>query len=80
MAMDSVTIPEGQNILYDLPESPEFFLILVEGKLVFDDTQDVSLDAHYIMVRYVEAIHGRRCYIIYRRVPFLTQLILNHYP
>ena len=62
--MESVTIPEGHNILYDLPESPKLVLILVEGKLIFDDSQDVSLDAHYIMVRYVEAIHGRKYYIV----------------
>lgn len=52
-AGESVIIPAGQNILYDLPASPVLVLIVVEGRLIFEDTQDVALDAHYIMVRYV---------------------------
>jgi hypothetical protein len=48
---ESIIIPAGQAILYDLPASPRLRLVLIEGHLEFDDTLDVSLDAHYILVR-----------------------------
>lgn len=50
---ESVIIPAGQTILYDLagPQSPRLRLLLVEGKLEFLDDHDLELHAEWIMVR-----------------------------
>jgi G8 domain/IPT/TIG domain len=50
-AGESVVVPAGQTIVYDLSSSPPLRLILVEGTLEFLDEGDVALDAEYIMVR-----------------------------
>ena len=46
---DSVVIPEGQVILLDI-SLPRFYLILIEGTLVFD-RKDIELSASYILLR-----------------------------
>ena len=47
---DSVVIPAGQNILLDV-SPPQLYLVLVEGRLEFDATQDLTFDASYIFIR-----------------------------
>eukprot|EP00892_Ulva_mutabilis_P008257 jgi/Ulvmu1/5803/UM025_0058.1 len=51
MEGESVVIPAGQSILFDLPDSPRLRLLLVEGQLEFLDSADVHLHAEWIMVR-----------------------------
>lgn len=51
MEGESIVIPAGQTILYDLATSPHLRLLLVEGHLEFLDTADVALHAEWIMVR-----------------------------
>lgn len=51
MEGESIVIPAGQTILFDLQESPRLRLLLVEGQLEFLDTTDVHLHAEWIMVR-----------------------------
>jgi len=48
-AGDSVVIPAGQTVLLDV-SPPELFLLLVQGELVFDRRDGLSLDATYIIV------------------------------
>ena len=45
-----MVIPPGQNILLDV-SPPQLYLIIIEGSLTFDDTQDINLDASYIFIR-----------------------------
>lgn len=47
---DSVVIPPGQSILLDI-HTPQLFLVVVEGRLIFSDESDVSLDASYVLLR-----------------------------
>jgi hypothetical protein len=47
---DSVVIPAGQNIRLDV-SPPQLFLVLIEGRLEFDSTKDLSFDASYIFIR-----------------------------
>lgn len=47
---DSVVIPAGQNILLDI-SPPQLYLVLIEGRLEFDTTQDLTFDASYIFLR-----------------------------
>ena len=46
---DSVVIPEGQVILLDV-NLPRFYLILIEGTLIFDRT-NIEMSASYILIR-----------------------------
>lgn len=46
---DTVHIPEGQIVLLD-QSLPRFYLILIEGSLIFD-RQDIKLSASYILLR-----------------------------
>lgn len=46
---DTVIIPEGQVVLLDR-SLPRFYLILIEGTLLFDRT-DIELSASYILLR-----------------------------
>ena len=46
---DTVYIPEGQVVLLD-QSLPRFYLILIEGALIFDRT-DITLSANYILLR-----------------------------
>lgn len=48
---ESVVIPAGQTILFDLKQSPQLRLLLVEGRLEFLDAHDLELHAEWIMVR-----------------------------
>ena len=52
-AGQSVHIPAGKNVLYDIPadESVELVLVAIEGQLVFADDFDQTFDAWYIFVR-----------------------------
>eukprot|EP00854_Cymbomonas_tetramitiformis_P005436 gene5436-6591_t len=47
---DSVVIPAGKNILLDV-SPPQLVLIIVEGRLEFEDAGDLELHAEYIFVR-----------------------------
>jgi hypothetical protein len=47
---DSVVIGKGQYIFYDV-SAPPLNMLIIEGALVFDDTQDLTLDASYIFVK-----------------------------
>lgn len=46
---DSVVIPPDQTILMDV-SPPPLYTIIVQGTLIFDDSHDLALDAHYILV------------------------------
>lgn len=47
---DSIHIPAGQVLLLDMTPN-RFFLIIVEGSLIFDPDHGVDLHAHYVLVR-----------------------------
>ena len=49
----SVHIPTGMNVLYDIPpeESPLLQLVTIEGSLVFADDFDQTFDAYYVFIR-----------------------------
>lgn len=47
---DSVVIPAGQNVLLDV-SPPQLYLVLIEGRLEFDSTKDLTFDASYIFLR-----------------------------
>lgn len=46
---DTVIVPEGEAIMVD-QDTPKLFLLLVMGSLVFEDAQDLSMNATYIWV------------------------------
>ena len=46
---ESVYIQAGQTVLLDT-STPVLNLVLIEGELIFEDEQDVSLDARYIFI------------------------------
>ena len=44
-------IQTGQNIYFDAASTPILKAIIIQGgSLIFDDNQDVSLDAEYIVI------------------------------
>ena len=47
---DNVVIPAGLNILLDI-SPPHLYLVLIEGRLEFDESKDLSFDASYIFIR-----------------------------
>jgi len=47
---ESAVIPAGQNVLLDV-SPPPLVLIIIEGRLLFEDAQDINLQAKYIMLR-----------------------------
>jgi len=49
----SVHIPTGMNLLYDLPpdETPLLQLVTIEGSLIFTDDFDQTFEAYYVFVR-----------------------------
>lgn len=47
---ESVHVPEGQYLLVD-ESTPILNLIAIEGSVLFEDKKDLTLDAHYIMIR-----------------------------
>eukprot|EP00931_Biecheleriopsis_adriatica_P101149 TRINITY_DN76357_c0_g1_i1.p1 TRINITY_DN76357_c0_g1~~TRINITY_DN76357_c0_g1_i1.p1 ORF type:complete len:5100 (-),score=780.62 TRINITY_DN76357_c0_g1_i1:121-13482(-) len=47
---DLVVIPDGQAVLLDM-DTPLLDVLIVEGVLVWDDTQDLQMDAKYIWVK-----------------------------
>ena len=47
---DSVVIPKGQTVLLDV-SPPRLVLLVVEGELIFEDAQDLELQATYIFIR-----------------------------
>jgi hypothetical protein len=47
---ESVVIPFGQHVLLDV-SPPLLQIIIVEGTLMFEDEQDIKLEAYYIMLR-----------------------------
>ena len=54
VAGDSVVIPAGQNVLLDI-SPPQLYLVLIEGRLEFDTTKDLTFDASYIFLNGKEA-------------------------
>jgi hypothetical protein len=46
----SPVIPPGQTILLDV-SPPPLTLLIIEGTLIFDDTQDIHLEATYIFIK-----------------------------
>ena len=68
---ESVVIPEGQVVLMDV-SPPRFFLLLVEGTLIFD-RQDLHLQAHYILLR------GGRLEIGTEQEPFMQNALITLY-
>ena len=68
---DSVVIPEGQVILLDV-NLPRFYLILIEGTLIFDRT-DIEMSASYILLR------GGTLQIGNILEPFLQQVKITMY-
>ena len=54
---ESVAIPKGQHLLFDIDASPQLVAIIVEGSLIFppnddDPTHHRTFDAEYIMIQY----------------------------
>ncbi len=49
LCKDSVVIPSGQVVLLDI-SLPRFYLILIQGTLIFEDTRDLEMSASYILV------------------------------
>jgi len=68
---DSVYIPSGQVVLLD-QNLPRFYLILIEGALIFDRT-DIALSANYILVR------GGTLQIGTEQEPFIQQVQITLY-
>eukprot|EP00898_Chlorokybus_atmophyticus_P004648 jgi/Chlat1/5184/Chrsp33S05041 len=54
---DSVYVPAGQNILLDM-SPPRMVLLLIEGRMEFEDTQDLELQASYVFVNTGELMVG----------------------
>lgn len=54
---DSAVIQEGQVIMVDY-SPPRFFLIIVMGTLVFDNTTDITVECTYIMINYGKLVIG----------------------
>lgn len=46
---ESIFVPKGQTLLVDI-SPPIMKLVLVEGKMIFED-KDINFDSHYIIVR-----------------------------
>ena len=46
---DSVVIPSGQVVLLDM-SLPRFFLILIQGTLIFEDAKDLEMSASYLLL------------------------------
>lgn len=51
---DSIWVPKGLNLLYDVPSTPILNAVIVEGTFIFppkpNPNEEVTFDAHYIMV------------------------------
>ena len=47
---DSVVIPKGMTLLMDT-STDVLYLIYIEGTMIFLDEKDMTLDAHYIMIK-----------------------------
>jgi cysteine-rich repeat protein len=47
---DMVSIPVGNDVLYDMT-SPRLVALIIEGTMVFDDTMDLELNCSYILVK-----------------------------
>lgn len=45
-----MVVPAGSTVLYDQASSPIYAHVEVRGRLVFDDTTDLALDAEQITV------------------------------
>eukprot|EP00210_Caulerpa_lentillifera_P009344 g8908.t1 len=47
---DSVVIPKGKHVLLDI-SPPQLYVIIIEGTLEFEDSQDLHLQCSYIFIR-----------------------------
>jgi len=48
---DDVHIMPGENWVFDLPQSPIYKLVRVNGKLTFDNTTDTHLRCKHLFIR-----------------------------
>ena len=46
---DSVYVPVGMTLLVD-QSTPVLYSVIVEGKIKFEDTKDLTFDAHYFVI------------------------------
>ena len=61
---ESVYIKAGQTVILDI-STPILNLILIEGALLFDDSQDVHLQAKYIFINYGKLqVRGSYNYVV----------------
>ena len=68
---DTVYIPEGQIVLLDM-SLPRFYLILIEGTLIFD-RKDIQISASYILLR------GGTLQIGTEEEPFMQNVLITLY-
>ncbi|CUG86307.1 transmembrane protein, putative [Bodo saltans] len=54
---DSAVVSEGDVVMVDY-SPPRFFLIIVMGTMLFDDTTDITVECTYIMINYGRLIVG----------------------
>jgi hypothetical protein len=54
---ESVFVPKGQTLLVDV-SPPKLKLVTIEGTMMFEDTKDLTFDAHYIVIREGHLIAG----------------------
>eukprot|EP00117_Sycon_ciliatum_P037364 scpid335/ scgid27970/ Fibrocystin-L; Polycystic kidney and hepatic disease 1-like protein 1 len=69
-AGESVSIQRGQTLILDA-KTPELNIVIVQGDLLFDDSQDVLLQAKYIF------IHGGRVLVGSETHPFQHKAIIR---
>ena len=46
---DTVYVPKGMTLLVD-QSTPILYTVIVEGKIQFEDTKDLTFDAHYFVI------------------------------
>jgi hypothetical protein len=48
---DAVHIPKGMHVLMDIPKTPVYSFVNVEGSLIFDQEKTGTFDAEFIIVK-----------------------------
>ena len=67
---DTVILTRGRNVILNV-SPPKLFFMLIDGGLIFDDSQDINLDLQYILIR------GGRLQIGTKSAPFIHKATIT---
>ena len=69
---DSVSLVKGRNVILDI-SPPRLVFMIIDGALIFEDTQDIEMTLQYILVR------GGRLQIGKKNAPFTHKATITLY-